>query len=117
MPIVEEEAMNASKNVPVTITPQAEARIAELGMRNELEQMIAHVREVVPALEAIEVTLAECYDTREETGISITAYSDRAFDPEVHSSRHLTRWAVETFPPQVLEHLCILLSPGSPNAR
>jgi hypothetical protein len=109
--------MNTSTDVPVTITAEAEARIRELGMSKELEQMIAHVRETVPGLTDIEVTIAECYDTREETGISIEAYSDRVFESGSTTSWDITRWAVETFPPQVLEHLCILFSPGRPNAR
>jgi hypothetical protein len=109
--------MNASTDVPLTITPEAAARIAELGMQKELEQMIEHVREVVPNLAAIEVTIAECYDTRDEPGISIVAYSDRAFAPEANTSWDLIGWAVDTFPPQVLEHLCIQLSPGRPYAR
>ena len=71
----------------------------------ELEQMIAYVREVVPGLAAMEVTVAECYDSRDETGGSITAYSDRVFEPGDTTSWDVTRWAVETFPPQVLEHL------------
>ena len=109
--------MNAATDVPVTITAEAEARIAELGMRKELEQMIAHVREVVPELAAIEVEIVECYDTRDETGVSIIAYSDRVFEAGDETSFHLDRWVVTVFPPQVLEHLCILFSPGSPHAR
>lgn len=109
--------MNASTDIPVTITPEAEARIAELGMRKELEQMIAYVREVVPGLAAIEVTIAECYDTRDETGVSITACSDRLFEPGEKVSEEIDEWVVHTFPPQILEHLCILYSPGRPNAR
>ncbi|MGH7174608.1 MAG: hypothetical protein ACRELF_11520 [Gemmataceae bacterium] len=68
--------MIASTAVPVTVTPEAEARLAELGMRKELEQMIAYVREAVPGLAAIEVTVAECYDSRDEPGVSITASSE-----------------------------------------
>ena len=109
--------MNAATDVPVTITAEAEARIAELGMHEDLEQMIAHVREVVPELTAIEVEIAECYDSRDETGVSIIAYSDRVFVPGDTTSWDLTGWAVTTFPPQVLEHLCILFSPGRPYAR
>lgn len=109
--------MNASTEVPVTITPEAEARLAELGMRPQAEQMIAHVREVVPGLAAIEVTIEECYDSRDETGIRIEAYSDRVFEPGDTTSWDLTRWVVETFPPRVLEHLAILFSPGRPDAR
>lgn len=109
--------MNASTEVPVVITPEAEARLAELGMRPQAEQMIAYLRQVVPGLMALGVELEECYDTRDETGVSITAYSDRVFEPEDTTSWNSTRWAIETFPPQVLEHLCILFSPGRPDVR
>ena len=108
--------MNTSTDVPVTIAPEAEARLIELGMHKEMEQMIAHLRKVVPGLMAIEVAIAECYDSRDETGISIIAYSDRVFEAGEKSSLHLDRWVVTEFPPQVLEHLCILFSPWSPHA-
>src|SRR5262249_8861130 len=39
-----------------------------------------------------------------------TAYSDQAFAPEENTSSNLDKWVVSTFPPQVLEHLVILLS-------
>ena len=109
--------MNESTDVPLTITPEAAARIAELGMQKELEQMIAYVREKVPGLNAIEVTIEECYDTRDETGVRIEASSDQVFEPEDNTSATLDEWVIETFPPQVLEHLCLLLSPGNPHAR
>jgi hypothetical protein len=109
--------MNTATDIPVTTTSEAEARIAELGMHKELEQMIAYVRKTVPGLTDIAVELAECYDTRDETGVSIFAYSDRVFESENSISWDLIRWAVDSFPSQVLEHLCILLSPGKPNAR
>lgn len=109
--------MSASTDVPVTITAEAEARLAELGMYKEVEQMIAYVRDVVPDLAAIEVKIEECYDTREETGIRIEAYSDQVFEPGNTTSWDSIGWAVKTFPPQVLEHLCILFSPGRPYAR
>jgi hypothetical protein len=107
--------MNTSTDLPFTITPEAQARIAELGLQKAFEQMIAHVREVVPGLAAIEVVRELPYDTDWEP-VSITAYSDRAFEPGENASRNLSQWAVETFPPQVLEHLIILLSPWSPHA-
>ena len=108
--------MSTSTDVPVTIAPEAAARIAELGMQKETEQMIAHVREVVPGLAAIEVEIAERYDTGGEPGINIRSYSDRPYDPEDKTSWDLIRWAVRTFPPRVLEHLCILPCYGRPHA-
>jgi hypothetical protein len=108
--------VNASTDVPVTITPEAEARITALGFQREFEQMIAHLRESVPELAAIEVVRELPYDTDWEP-VSITAYSDRAFAAGENTSAQLDEWVVKTFPPQVLEHLVILLSPGKPHAR
>ena len=108
--------MNASTDVPVTITPQAEARITELDMRKEFEQIIAYVREVVPELAAIEVVRELPHDTDWEP-ISITAYSDPVFADGGNTPGQLDEWVVKTFPPQVLEHLVILLSPGKPHTR
>ncbi len=102
-----------SVNVPVTIRPEAAARVTELGMQEELQQMIEYARQAVPELAAIEVEVAERYDMGDEPGVSIVAYSDRAFAPEDTTSWEVRRWAVETFPPHVLQHLCILLTPGS----
>lgn len=107
---------SASVKVPVTIRPDAAARVAELGMQTELQQMIEHARQVVPDLAAIEVEVAERYDTGGEPGVSIVAYSDRPFVPEDLTSWDVSRWAVETFPPQVLQHLCLQVIPGRPNA-
>ena len=107
---------SSSVHVPVTIRPDAAARIAELGMQTEMQQMIEYALQVVPELIAIEVEVAERYDTGGEPGVSIVAYSDRAFMPEDNTSWEIRGWAVTTFPPQVLQHLCILLTPGGPNA-
>jgi hypothetical protein len=104
-----------STNVPITIRPAAAARIAELGMQTEMQQMIEHALHVVPELAAIEVEVAERYDTGGEPGVSIVAYSE-ALTPDDNTWWDVSRWAVTTFPPQVLEHLCILLTPGRPYA-
>lgn len=107
---------SSSATVPVTIRPEATARVAELGMQTELQQMIEHARQVVPDLAAIEVEVAERYDAGGEPGVSVIAYSDRPFIPEDNTAWEIRSWAVETFPPHVLQHLCILLTPGRPNA-
>lgn len=35
-------------SVPITITPEAAARVAKLGMQAELERMLEHTRQTVP---------------------------------------------------------------------
>lgn len=108
--------LNASVHVPVTIRPDAAARVAELGLQAEMRQMIDRTLLVVPELSAIEVEVAERYDTGGEPGVSIVAYSDQAFTPDDNTSDELRRWKIETFPARVLEHLTVLLAPGGPNA-
>src|SRR5438876_596829 len=90
--------------VPVTITPEAAARVAELGMQRELEQMIEHTKQTVPGLHAITVILEPCYDTRHEEGITIQALVD---DPHLEydpTEMDWGGWQVDTFPPEVCEH-------------
>jgi hypothetical protein len=109
--------MSASTDIPVTITPEAAARLAELGMQAEFEQMVEHARQVVSDLVAIEVEIAEPYDTGSEPGINIRAYSDRPYVPEDRTSWDFGVWEVRTFPPQVCEHMRVLLIYGRPHAR
>lgn len=108
---------SSSAKVPITIRPDAAARLAELGMQTEMQQMIDRALQVVPELAAIEVEIAERYDTGGEPGVSIVAYSDRAFVPEDLATWDVTDWMVETFPPQVLQHLCLQIISGRSNAR
>jgi hypothetical protein len=96
--------MNAV-NVPLTITPQAAQRLAELGFQKQAEQMIDYARQHIPNLVRIEVVLTDRYDMGGPPAVSIEAWSDRPFDPADQTYDNLVRWEVKTFPPEVLEHL------------
>jgi len=71
--------MSATTTVPVTITPEAAARLAELGLQAQLEQMVEHTRQTVPDLVCIELTYREPYDTGITPGICIEAPIKRPF--------------------------------------
>jgi hypothetical protein len=49
-------------NVPVTVTPEAAQRLAELGFEKQAEQMIDYARQHIPQLLRIEVVLTDRYD-------------------------------------------------------
>jgi hypothetical protein len=101
--------MNAV-NVPITVTPEAAQRIAELGFQKQVEEMIDHARQQIPQLERIEVVLVDRYDMGGPPGVTIRAWTDRAFrafDPADKTRQNLIRWEVTTFPPEVLEHLSL----------
>src|SRR5262249_11592159 len=61
----------STMTVPLTVTQEAAARVAELGMQREFDQMLEHMRQTVPGLLAIEVELAEPYDTGDEPRVLI----------------------------------------------
>jgi hypothetical protein len=99
--------------VPVTVTPEAATRVAELGMQAELERMLEHTRQAVSGLRAIEVQLALPYDTGDETSIIIQATMD---DPHLEYDPiedQLGAWQVRTFPPDVCRRFVILTVYGA----
>jgi hypothetical protein len=105
----------STKSIPVTVTPEAAARIAELGFQTQIEQMIEHARHL-PDVVRIEVVLNERYDMGGEPGVAIEAYSTRPFDPSDTLRADVGRWAVNTFPSEVLEHLLLNYNRGTPHA-
>jgi hypothetical protein len=100
----------------MVVTPEAVARVRELGMQAELDQMVAHTRQVVPGLRRIEVTLALPYETGSEPGLNITAYSDRAFREDDATGWDWGGWQVDTFPPQVCRHFSFHILYGQAHA-
>jgi len=93
--------MAASTTVPVSIEPEAAARVAELGRQRELEQMLEHARQTVPNLRALEVQLALPYDTGDETSITIQATISGDHPDGFHVSKQWGQWKIHTFPPEV----------------
>src|SRR5438067_8098528 len=108
--------MTTSATIPVTVNPDAAARIAELGFRAEMDRLIDHARQHLPEVERIEVVLNERYDTGGEPGVTVAAYSRRPFHQAEPIAWELGRWAVRNFPPEVLEHLHLSYHPGTDHA-
>jgi hypothetical protein len=104
--------MIAPTTIPVRILPEAAARIAALGFQAPVDQMIEHARNL-PGVVRVEVVLNDRYDMSGEPGVAVDAYSDRPFDPADRTASDLARWAVTTFPPEVLEHLHLSWIPGA----
>jgi hypothetical protein len=94
--------------VPLTITPEAQARVEELGMQRELDRMIEHTRQTVPGLRAITVVLEPCYDTRDEPGLTIEAAVDDCPLEYDRTDSDWGAWKVDTFPPEVCEHFVMM---------
>jgi hypothetical protein len=99
--------MASVSHVPVTISPEAAARIAELGLRNAVGRMVDYAVQHLPELDRIEVTLYDRYELCDEPGLAIDAYSHGRFDPAGKTDQDLDRWMVAEFPPKTLQHVIL----------
>ena len=109
--------MNATASIPVTISPEAAAAIAELSMQAELQRMIDHALQTIPGLERIDVALEPHYDTGDETKVLLRVLRDPAtWVPNDPFRAQWLDWEVKTFPADALWHLGLLVSYGKNNA-
>ena len=95
--------MSTTTTIPITVKDDATARIAELGMESELEELLEHTRQTVPGLRAIEVELDFDAYGKGEQGVNILAYRDDPgpecqYDPV---DTEWGRWKIQTFRPEV----------------
>jgi hypothetical protein len=108
--------MTMSATVPVTVTPEAAARIATLGFQTQVNRIIDYARQHLPDLDRIEVELHDRYELGDEPVLAIEAHGRRPFDPADKSENEMDRWIVREFPPQVLEHLVTHYNPRDSHA-
>src|SRR4051794_9030301 len=107
--------MTTSATIPVTVTPEAAARIADLMLEGEVERMIDHARQHLPEGERIEVVLYHRHDGGDAPGISVDIYSRHPFNPGESVSGDLRKWFVRAFHSEVLEHVIMDYHPGEPD--
>jgi len=97
--------------IPVTVAEDAAARVAQLGMQREFEQMIEHAKQTMPHLLAVRVTLEynpEC--VHEDPSVVIWAHrggvppEDRV-GPLAEGYRD---WRITTFAPEVLLNISVI---------
>ena len=105
--------MPATASVPVTVSPEAAAAIAEIGMQTELQRMIDHVLQTMPGLERIDVALEPHYDTGDGTKVLLHVLRDPAtLVPDDPWHDQWIDWMVKTFSSDVLWHLGKIVSYG-----
>src|SRR5437763_13294485 len=99
--------MNDVATVPVTITPEAAERIAQLGFEVEVERMVEHAKQTLPQIRGIEVSLWDRYEAGDQPGLAVNVYSARPYNPDEKISWELRGRIVRLFPAEVLEYLNI----------
>jgi hypothetical protein len=112
-----EASMAETTSVPVTVEPEAAARVAELGLQRELEQMLEHARQTIPNLLALEVQLALPYDTGDETYLAIQVMIRGDHPDGFRVSKQWGQWMIHTFPPEVCEYFGLSVVYGDAHGR
>ena len=108
--------MSAIAGIPILIEPEAQARVAELGMQKELEIMLEHTRQVVLHLQDIRVVLEPPYDTGDEPYITIEATRGGSYKGDDPTQREWGAWFVSNYSPDVCRHFSFQVLYGTTDA-
>ena len=109
--------MPATETIPLTITPEAAAHVAELGLREPFEQMLEHARQTIPGLRSLEVNLQPPYDIGGGECVIIDAYVTPPTGTNDPREREFNWWKSSTYSPEVSQHFCLLTTFQDCHAR
>ena len=90
--------------IPVNIAADAAEHVRQLGMQPQFETMLERLREIIPGIRAIDVSLEYPPDYVDDPVILLTTYQPRppaAGDPTRSAWRS---WMISTFSPDILKH-------------
>ena len=109
--------MNTLTDIPITVSPEAAARVAELDMQAEFDQMLEKARRTLAGLRRMNVVLDPPYDTGDEPSVVIEAIRREPSVPRDPTEREWTNWKLKTFSPDVVRHFCLLVGFERADAR
>jgi hypothetical protein len=101
----------AAATIPVSVTEDAAARVRELGLRQEFEQMLDEARRAVSHLTRLRVTLE--YDPAPpEDDPQVVIWARRDYNPADGETDladwNFARWQAQAFPPEVCMHFVLI---------
>jgi hypothetical protein len=100
--------MATQTETSVVTDEQARARVMELGIQSEFEQMLEQAKRLVPHLRQIRVTLEYDPEGVEEPGLVIWCHRDKTGWENDRSENEWATWKLETFRPEVSIHFVML---------
>src|SRR5690349_15892086 len=108
--------MPLSLYVPEIIDPEAEAQVEKLGLQPEFRAMLDRIKQVVVGLQSISVSLDPRPEGDDPIILILAALKDPGPDGSNMADEGLEsqwdRWAIETFPPDVNRHFCMMAIHG-----
>jgi len=107
--------MSITTTVPVSVSPEAAARVAELGFQREFEQLIERARTTIQGVRRIEVQLEPPYDTGDydQVVIWIRIADDQLLD--ISMEEEYSRWKCANFSADVRWYISTVLTVAGPD--
>jgi hypothetical protein len=102
--------MASTTDVPLTIQPDAAARIAEWGLQRQFEQMLEQVRKLIPDLRRLAVVLEPPYDTHLDEYVVIDATVPFRGEYTLPGEAAYHDWAIASFSMDELEHIHLMVN-------
>jgi hypothetical protein len=106
--------MTAPLSIPVTITPQAAARVAELGAPETLDRMLEKASECIPGLLTVCVILVPDPEEGADPAVVLHAQVDPRVGLDNPGRWTWRRWLTDTYLPDFYRHFTLLMAPGGP---
>lgn len=100
--------MSATSTIPVTISDEAAAWLAERGVRETFDQFLDEIRRAVPALKSMTVSLEPPYDTGTEDQLVVWLTRTDPYRFDDPAGAYLGDWKRSHFPAAVGEQLSVV---------
>jgi hypothetical protein len=100
--------MADTPTIPITVPTDAAARVAELGLQREFQQMLDHALRTIPGLQSLQVELALPYDTDEDTSITIWATREKPDAQRLLVEDQWDQWVLGTYHPDVWSRMRLI---------
>src|ERR1700678_4062562 len=110
-----EVGMIALVTIPVQVSEEAAQYMEQMGLQEPYERIVAEIPRRIQGVHWIKVGLEHIWD---EPGRSIVGFDVARVYPGRNdpSRREFAGWEIETFPPEVLEHLVVNVTYVAPHA-
>ena len=105
--------MSGTTTVPITLRPEAAARVQQLQLPRELARILEHTSRAVPGIRSIEVVLAPPCDPGDDPRLVLEVTRDDPDGADDPTWREWRDWMVDTFPSEVLRHFNLLTVYGA----
>lgn len=99
--------MSQTLSLPVTVTPEAAARVAELGFQLVVDDIIAQAHRIFPDLQSLHLTLVPSFEMDDIPWLVIECRADRAEREARDALVAWYTWRAESLPFEVGRHFML----------